>query len=95
MTALPQDVVADLRHRVAELEQKLQSGLAERDEAIARQAVIAMENARLLAESRAGLDRQTASAEILKVIASTSGDAEQSLQQIAETTARLLRCTNI
>ena len=31
MTALPQDVVTDLRRRVAELEQRLQSGLTERD----------------------------------------------------------------
>jgi len=38
MTALSQDVEADLRRRAAELEQKLQSGFAERDEAIAQQA---------------------------------------------------------
>ena len=31
MTALTQDVVADLRRRVAELEQRLQSSLGERD----------------------------------------------------------------
>jgi two-component system NtrC family sensor kinase len=89
MTALPQDVVTDLRRRVADLEQKLQSGLAEREDAIAQQAATALENARLQDELRAGLDRQTASAEILRTIASTSGDAERSLQQIAETTARL------
>jgi GAF domain-containing protein len=89
MTALPPDVAADLRRRVAELEQKLQSGLAERDEAIAQQAATALENARLLNELRAGLDRQTASAEILRTIASAPGDAERALQQIAETTARL------
>src|SRR5258705_8162042 len=41
MTALPQDVVADLRRRVAELEQTLESALAERDEAIAQQAATA------------------------------------------------------
>src|SRR5258705_2014218 len=38
MTALTQDVVADLRRRIAELEQRLQSSLGERDEAIAQQA---------------------------------------------------------
>src|ERR1700694_4262580 len=89
MTALPQDVVTDLRRRAADLEQQLQSGLAEREDAIAQQAATALENARLQDELRAGLDRQTASAEILRTIASTSGDAERSLQQIAETTARL------
>src|SRR6266404_6251558 len=41
MTALPKDVVADLSRRVAELEQRLQSSLGERDEAIAQQAATA------------------------------------------------------
>jgi GAF domain-containing protein len=41
MTALPKDVVADLRRRVAELEQQLQSSGAERDESIAQQAATA------------------------------------------------------
>jgi GAF domain-containing protein len=38
---------------------------------------------------RATRDHQTASAGILRAIASASGDAERSLQQIAETTGRL------
>src|SRR5229473_4715121 len=67
MTALPPDVVADLRH----------------------------ENARLQTELRAVRDRQTASAEILRAIAGTSGDAERSLQQIAETTARLFGASSV
>ena len=66
MTALTQDVVADLRRRVAELEQRLQSGLDERDEAIAQQAATAVENARLLTELRTVRDRQAGSAEILR-----------------------------
>jgi two-component system, NtrC family, sensor kinase len=95
MTALPQDVVTDLGRRIADLEQRLQSGLAERDEAIVQQAATALENARLLTELRAAQDRQTGSAEILRAIANASGDAEWSLHQIAETTARLFDAPSV
>src|SRR6266851_318130 len=67
MTALPPDVVADLR----------------------------LENARLVSELRAARDRQTASAEILRTIASTSGDAERALQQIADATAQLFGASSV
>ena len=53
------------------------------------------ENARLNAELRAARDRQEASAEILRAIAGTAGDAEQSLRQIAETTARLFGASSV
>ncbi len=53
------------------------------------------ENARLQAELRAAQDRQNASAEILGAIADTPGDAEQSLRQIAETTARLFGAPSV
>src|SRR3984893_11439097 len=95
MTALPKDVVTDLGRRIADLEKRLQSGLAARDEAIVQQAATALENARLLTELRAAQDRQTGSAEILRAIANASGDAKRSLQQIAETTARLFDAPSV
>src|SRR5260370_686592 len=52
-------------------------------------ADIRRENARLVTELRTARDRQAASAEILRTIASASNDAERALQQIAETSARL------
>ena len=53
------------------------------------------ENARLQAELRTERERQAASAEILRAIAGTSGDAERALQQIAETSARLFGAPSV
>jgi len=50
----------------------------------AAQAVIAIENARLLNELRESLDRQTATADILRVIAGTPKDSKHALDTIAE-----------
>src|ERR1700744_4070657 len=87
MTALPQDAVADLQQRIAELERQLETAVEERDAAIERQTASALVNFRLKNELRAVTDRQKASAEILNAIANTGGDAEHALQRIAETTA--------
>jgi two-component system, NtrC family, sensor kinase len=53
------------------------------------------ENARLRAELRAAQDGQNAGAEILRTIASAPGDAGRSLQQIAETSARLFGAPSV
>jgi adenylate cyclase len=55
----------------------------------ANQAVIAIENARLLNELRESLDRQTATADILRVIAGTPEDSKRALDTIAETASRM------
>jgi GAF domain-containing protein len=94
MTALPPDVAADLERRVAELEKKLQSALGECNDAIAREAAMGAETARLHNALGIARDRQNASADILRTIATVSGDAERSLYQIAEASARLFGATS-
>ncbi|MGY4503115.1 two-component system NtrC family sensor kinase [Bradyrhizobium sp. GM24.11] len=95
MTAPPLDAVADLHKLVADLEQRLASSFAAHDAATARAAAKDAENARLRDELANLQERQNASADILRTIASASGDAESGLRQIAEATARLFHGASV
>jgi GAF domain-containing protein/HAMP domain-containing protein/anti-sigma regulatory factor (Ser/Thr protein kinase) len=60
----------------------------------ADQAVIAIENVRLFNETKEALDRQTATAEVLRVISSSVADAQPVFEKITQSCGRLFAGTH-
>jgi GAF domain-containing protein len=92
MATLPENMsvaIDELETAITEMESRLESARAERDEAKTRQVELEIENANLRRELGLARERQSAGAEILRTISSTPGDAAAVLQRIAETTATL------
>jgi GAF domain-containing protein len=96
MATLPEDrsvTIDELESAITELESRLESARAEHDEAKARQVELDVENANLRRELGSARERQTATSDILKMIASSPSDVQPVFEAIVNSAARLFDCT--
>src|SRR5215813_335716 len=103
MAALPENMsvaIDELESAIAEIESRLESTRAERDESKARQVELEIENANLRRELALARERQgtgtgdaqeqlAATAEILKVIARSPSDVQPVFEAIVSSAAKL------
>jgi GAF domain-containing protein len=98
MAVLREDMsvaIDELESAIAEIESRLETTRAERDEAKGRQVELEIENANLRRELGLARERQNASAQILASIANTGGDAAHALQLIAETAQHFFDASSV
>src|SRR5919204_1292426 len=82
MAPLPDNMIDELELAIIELESRLESADAERDEAKARQVELEIENANLRRELNLAREQQKASAGILSVISSSVADTKPVFESI-------------
>jgi two-component system NtrC family sensor kinase len=92
MATFPEDMsvaIDELVSAIAEMESRLESARAERDEAKARQVELEIENANLQRELALAREWQAATADILKVIARSAADVQPVFEAIVSSAAKL------
>ncbi|MBI5318917.1 GAF domain-containing protein [Bradyrhizobium sp.] len=92
MAVLPEDMsvaIDELESAIAEIESRLETTRAERDEAKGRQVELEIENANLRRELALAHERQSAASDILKVIAASPSNVQPVFEAIVNSAANL------